>query len=259
MAARDGRPGSGCKKRGFCPSCGARRMAASARHLVDDVFGARPVRQWVLSVPYPLRFLFAGNPHSIGPVLAIVQRAIGASLADEAGVARHTAQCGTVTLIQRFGSALNFNLHLHMLFLDGGYRHLAKQGYLESEDDVPFLTDAAASDEGVDALRMSSVTYRVATGAQTGRKVTTLQTLPGDVDGFTSESGKIGGFSLHAGVSANEHESAKLERLCRTITRPAVSEKRIALTASGQVRYALKTPWRDGATQVMLDPVEFLA
>ena len=93
---------------------------------------------------------------------------------------------------------------------------------------------------------MSSVTYRVATGAQTGRKVTTLQTLPGDVDGFTSESGKIGGFSLHAGVSANEHESAKLERLCRTITRPAVSEKRIALTASGQVRYALKTPWRDG-------------
>jgi len=29
---------------------------------------------------------------------------------------------GAVTLIQRFGSALNLNSHLHMLFLDGAYR-----------------------------------------------------------------------------------------------------------------------------------------
>ena len=60
-----------CKQRGFCPSCGARRMAESARHLVEDVFGPRPVRQWVLSVPYPLRFLFASKPDAIGPVLIV--------------------------------------------------------------------------------------------------------------------------------------------------------------------------------------------
>ena len=46
-----------CKRRGFCPSCGARRMAESAALLVDEVFPEQPVRQWVLSVPYPLRFL----------------------------------------------------------------------------------------------------------------------------------------------------------------------------------------------------------
>ena len=46
-----------CKRRGFCPSCGARRMAESAGLLVDEVFPEQPVRQWVLSVPYPLRFL----------------------------------------------------------------------------------------------------------------------------------------------------------------------------------------------------------
>jgi ribosomal protein S27E len=51
-----------CKKRGICPSCGALRMAESARHLVGEVFGARPVRQWVLSFPYPLRLLFASSP-----------------------------------------------------------------------------------------------------------------------------------------------------------------------------------------------------
>lgn len=47
-----------CKRRGFCPSCGARRMAESARLLVEDVFGPRPVRQWALSFPFLLRFLF---------------------------------------------------------------------------------------------------------------------------------------------------------------------------------------------------------
>jgi len=43
-----------CKRRGFCPSCGARRMADSAAHLVDEVLPKRPIRQWVLSVPWDL-------------------------------------------------------------------------------------------------------------------------------------------------------------------------------------------------------------
>lgn len=43
-----------CKRRGFCPSCGARRMVESAALLVDEVFPVQPVRQWVLTVPFPL-------------------------------------------------------------------------------------------------------------------------------------------------------------------------------------------------------------
>jgi hypothetical protein len=35
----------GCKRRGFCPSCGARRRVDSAAHLVDEVLPKRPVRQ----------------------------------------------------------------------------------------------------------------------------------------------------------------------------------------------------------------------
>jgi ribosomal protein S27E len=46
-----------CKRRGFCPSCGTRRMVETSAHLVDHVFPRVPVRQWVLSFPYPLRFL----------------------------------------------------------------------------------------------------------------------------------------------------------------------------------------------------------
>jgi hypothetical protein len=42
-----------CKRRGFCPSCGARRMSQTAAHLVDHVIPHVPVRQWVLSLPIP--------------------------------------------------------------------------------------------------------------------------------------------------------------------------------------------------------------
>jgi hypothetical protein len=40
-----------CKKRGFCSSCGGRRMAESAAHLIDEVFPKAGIRQWVLSHP----------------------------------------------------------------------------------------------------------------------------------------------------------------------------------------------------------------
>ena len=74
-----------CKRRGFCPSCGARRMAESAALLIDEVFPAQPVGQWVLSVPYPLRFLFASRPEVMGAVLGIVYRVIATHLARRAG------------------------------------------------------------------------------------------------------------------------------------------------------------------------------
>ena len=95
-----------CKKRGFCPSCGSRRMAESAALLVDEVFPEQPARQWVLSVPFQLHFLFASRPEVMGQVLGIVYRCIATHLIRKAGFTRKTAQTGAVTLIQRFGSAL---------------------------------------------------------------------------------------------------------------------------------------------------------
>jgi hypothetical protein len=67
----------------------------------------------------------------------------------------------------------------------------------------------------------------------------------------------VAGFSLHAGVAARAHERKKLERLCRYIARPAVSEKRLSLLSNGHVRYELKTPYRDGTTHVIFEPMDF--
>jgi len=109
-----------CKKR-VCPSCGARRMADSAALLVDEILPFQPMRQWVLSVPFPLRLLFASQPAVMGKVLGIVYRAIATHLTRKAGYTKSTAHTGAVTLIQCFGGALNLNIHYHMLFLDGVY------------------------------------------------------------------------------------------------------------------------------------------
>ena len=72
-------------------------------------------------------------------------------------------------------------------------------------------------------------------------------------------AGNVAGFSLHAGVAAKAKQRDKLERLCRYITRPTVCEQRLSLTNQGKVRYELKTPYRDGTTHVIFEPVGFVA
>ncbi len=97
-------------------------MAVTTALLMDDVLPHKPIQQWVLSFPYPLRFLLANNPQVMGKVLGIVNRAISRHLIKKAGFKRSTAKTGAVTLIQRFGSALNLDLHLHTIFIDGVYQ-----------------------------------------------------------------------------------------------------------------------------------------
>ncbi len=98
-----------CKKRGFCPSCGARRMAETAALLADEVLPDVPLRQWVISFPFPLRYLFAAQPQAMGKVLGIVYRAMSTRLVHKAGLQLRDAATGAVTLIRRLGSALNLN------------------------------------------------------------------------------------------------------------------------------------------------------
>jgi alkanesulfonate monooxygenase len=43
------------------------------------------------------------------------------------------------------------------------------------------------------------------------------------------------------------------------VSRPPVASERLALTASGQVRYTLKTPYRDGTTHIVLEPLDLMA
>ena len=55
-------------------------------------------------------------------MLGVVYRTISRHLIGKADLTRATSETGAVTLVQRFGSALNLNVHFHMLFLDGVYQ-----------------------------------------------------------------------------------------------------------------------------------------
>ena len=187
-----------CKRRGFCPSCGARRMAESSALLIDEVLPQQPMRQWVLSFPYPLRFLLASRPVVLTKVLGIVYRTISTHLIKKAGHSKKTAQTVAVTLIQRFGSALNLNPHLHFLVLDGIFtnesnpkfirtkapnadelnelahkighrvaRSLERQGLLQRDAENSYL-ELDTDEQPMDQLIGNSISYRIAIGAKSG-------------------------------------------------------------------------------------------
>jgi Putative transposase/Transposase zinc-binding domain len=282
-----------CKRRGFCPSCGARRMTETAALLVDEVLPLQPVRQWVLSLPFALRYLLATRPDVVTQVLGIVYRAISGHLIRKAGLKRASAATGAVTLIQRFGSALNLNVHFHMLVLDGVYcrdvaqdrlqfvpvpapstaelkrlvqrmaerigRSLERSGLITRDIENAYLAFDPGEEAPINALLGHSITYRIATGPREGQKVFTLQTLPAEPAGPRREVAESSGFSLHAGIAAKASQRDKLEHLARYVSRPPVATERLSLTEGGQVRCALKTAYRDGTTHVIFEPEDFIA
>ncbi len=186
-------------------------MAETAALLADEVFPDVPLRQWVISFPFPLRYLFAAHPQAMGKVLGIVYRAISTHLIHKAGLKCKAGATGAVTLIQRFGSALNLNIHFHILFLDGVYayrddrpprfqrvkapdkseledlaqlisqrvgRCLERLGLLEQDAEQAWLDlDPTDDTDAMPHLLGSSVSYRVAVGPQQGQKAFMIRTI----------------------------------------------------------------------------------
>ena len=193
-----------------------------------------------------------------------------------------------MTLIQRFGSALNLNVRLHMIILDGVYtqestgpryhqvkapdqqhlekllnritarvmRRLVKDGLLIQDQDQPWL-DLQETDT-LDTLNAASTRYRVSLGAGAGGRTLTLKN-PGlqrpnsQPKPFTVDRDC---FSVNAAVACQPHQ--RLERLCRCITRPVIWLERLSTDADGKVVYELKHPFRDGTTHILFTPQDFL-
>ncbi|MBW2404333.1 MAG: transposase zinc-binding domain-containing protein [Deltaproteobacteria bacterium] len=135
-----------CKGRGFCPSCGGRRMTERAAHLIDHVLPRTPVRQWVLSLPFELRYRLAWDHKLCRAVLAVYTRALLGFYRKRAKASGHRdGRTGTVTVIQRFGGALNLNVHFHTLAVDGVFVR-------EPDGSLSFAAAKAPTDDEVEAL-----------------------------------------------------------------------------------------------------------
>ena len=280
-----------CKGRGFCPSCGGRRMIERAAHLIDHVLPHAPVRQWVLSLPFELRYRLAWDHKLCRAVLAVYTRALLGFYRKRAKVSGHPdGRTGTVTVIQRFGGALNLNVHFHTLAVDGVFvrerdgslrfaaakaptdleveallgvvrkrvlRLLVRRGLLCDEAGASLDEPEAPP---LHALYAASVRQRVAMGRRAGATVlrfggepTTKAAPP-----KRRRQARLGGFDLHANTSVHAENRPKLERLCRYLLRPPVAEDRLSFSPDGAVLVRLKTPWRDGTSHIALEPQELL-
>ncbi len=137
-----------------------------------------------------------------------------------------------------------------------------RHGALREEvSEIPYLTDPDA-DPALAPLHATACIYRMALGPRAGQKVLTWKDpsvrlanleIP-QSQGCVSAQG----FSLHADTWCGPQQRQKLERLCRDITRPALSHTRLRRTPAGEVVLQLKTPYRDGTTHLVMTPLAFL-
>jgi len=271
-------------------------MVDTAAHLVDRVFPDAPVRQWVLSLPFALRYRLAYDARLVTDVLRIFVQVVFGSLRRRAGFggADRTIRCGAVTFVQRFGDALNLNVHFHTLVLDGVYaedgqgrirfhrapppsdaemarvagrihcrvaRLMERRGLGPQAD--PEEADALLRDQPLLAeLYGASVTGRVAVGPRAGRRLAKLSDEV-DAEDLAALSGPccaaIAGFSVHANVCIPARDRMRLERLARYAGRPPLATERLSLLPDGRLLYRLKRRWRDGASHVIFEPLDLVA
>jgi hypothetical protein len=111
-----------CKARAVCPSCLGRRMSEGAADLVDHILPVVPIRQWVLTLPFPLRFPLAFDGKLLGEVLRIFMDTVASWYRErQADRGLPHGEGGAVAVIQRANSDLRLNPHVHAIFLDGLY------------------------------------------------------------------------------------------------------------------------------------------
>ena len=242
--------------------------------------------------PLSLRYRCAYDRELASRVLRAFLRSLFTELRRR--VRRHwgvrAEQCGAVTFLQRFGSALNLNLHFHTLALDGAYSYPDAYGerprffvlpppsphevarvlagtarriarLLDSraeEDDDPLARDEPL----LAALAAASLNARIADGPQQGepwRRIgDRVDPDPDDDPDATPRVPQLRGMSLHADVSVPARDRLRLERLCRYVARPPLGNERLEECPDGGLLLRLTTHWRDGTTHIAIERSELI-
>ena len=232
------------------------------------------MRQWVVSLPHRLRYLLAWDHKLCRAVLGVAVRAV-------LGFYRRRARCagvpdgrsGAVTVIQRFGSGLQLNVHFHSLVLDGVfveaadgtlafhaaeplrdeevarllasiYRRIQRLLVRRSldVDDARDIDPLAEQSPALAGISSASIQGRIALGPRAGARVLQIGREPG-APWVTSRGpcqAHLEGFDVHANITVAANDRAGTERLCRYMLRPPVAQERLSLTPDGLVVVTLK-------------------
>jgi len=90
-------------------------MVETAAHLIDHVFPAVPVRQWVVSLPKRLDYFLVRDARLLNRVVRIALSEMERAIRAQSPGAPGKSGTGGVAFIHRFGSALN----VHILHSEG--------------------------------------------------------------------------------------------------------------------------------------------
>ena len=105
-----------CKRRGVCPSCGAKRAVKFAEHIYNEVIEDVPHRHTVFTIPKRLRVFFKYDR----TLLSILFQAAWYALSEVLGI--NERELAAIFTVQTAGEALHYHPHLHGLLADGYWK-----------------------------------------------------------------------------------------------------------------------------------------
>ena len=252
-------------------------MSDTAKHLIEDVIPNVPTRQWVLSMPYAYRFLLARNPEFLRKSLALFHRAINQDYQQKAKKLNlKNPNVGAITVVQRFGEALNLNVHFHTIYTDGVFykNQYGRESFYElipEHEDIVKLNSILKTrlikliqkfqqdddqDDNQSDLHAQSVQNRDE-NFKLPIKIGKVSDPP-FIEFKGTRCSYNDGFSLHANVKIFAHQRAELERLCRYILRGPIAKDRITYNPYTGVRLKLKSAYKDGTTHLQFTPDQFI-
>jgi hypothetical protein len=257
-----------CRGRAFCLSCLGRRMSDSSAHLVDRVLPVAPYRQWVLAYPRKLRLALARDASAASEATSLFLREVfrlQRRRAREAGIAK--PEVGAVAAIQRFGSRLDLNYHVHSVLPDGAFS-FTDDGVLRftelarpAAQDLEQVLERIAK-KTLSMLRRRGLLEDEPSDALARVQAEAIQTelclAPEPPRGAGKLSAFLEGFSLEAGAHVHAHDREGLEHLLRYLFRPPFSNDRLRFAADGRVELVLRRPMHDGQRVIAFTPVKFL-
>ena len=224
-----------CKCRGFCPSCGAKRAAAFAAFLKDELLEDVAHAQWVFTLPKMLRRYFLYNRELLGELCRAAYDTVAEMMA--AAVEDSEIRPGMVAVIQTFSDSLKWNPHVHACATRGGWN--AEGQWVP----IPYI-DAHQAEL---LFRHKVFHFLKKQGLLSDERIELLL------------SWKHTGFSTDNSVTVYPSDELGLERLARYLIRSPVNLQRLHyLPETNQVLYQAK-PGHDRGSSELLDPMEFVA
>lgn len=272
-----------CKGRGFCPSCCHRRMLDQEAHITEEILPDLPIRQFVFTVPFALRYRMAFNPKLCSDVRRGVMRALFSFYRRQADKKNITpGPTGAITAIQRFGSALNLNVHFHILCFDGVFSGATSDGRQDfhytgtpTKPEIERLladcilraervlekhgigTDHATDDPSDEDPELAACLRQSVADRERVRRRGDPRPLPNSSPHVLLVGER--GYTLHADTAIPGFDSDRRTMLVRYILRPPFAPSQIKLTGEGKVSFRLGRPWSDGTTHMVWTKEAFLS